>query len=458
MAGIGFQLRKILAKETYSSTLRAYLYAGMISSGPWALSILSVMVIGLLSLSYLVPAQEVGQFLISVTYLMASSLIFTGGTQLFFTRFISDRIFAERHESILPSLLGVLFLTTVSAAVLALLVMYFLFDGTTIHYRIIMSSNFIVLCNLWIVIVFLSGMKAYNRIVLTMLAGYSVMIAASFLLHHWKIYGLLTALLIGHSTLLFVFLSEILRLHPSSKLISFEFLKRKDVFVTLILTGFLYNLGIWIDKILFWFNPYTSQQVIGPLRGSQIYDLPIFLAYLAIIPGMAVFLVKIETDFVEWYDKLFKAVRDGGSLQYITYARDEMIITIREGLFAICKIQGVTIVLLLLFAPTLLDQLNISRYHLPLFYINLVGVSIQVVFMALLNVFFYLDKRVIVLQLCLLFVVLNTAFTLLSQYLGPTYFGYGFTVSLLVCVLVGMYQLASTLDRLIYDTFMLRDS
>lgn len=456
MAGIGFQLRKILAKDTYAATLRAYLYAGMISSGPWALSIISVMVIGFLSLGYLVPAQEVGQFLISVTYLMAASLIFTGGLQLFFTRYISDRLFEKRYDIIMPSLLGVLLAITLAAVLFALLVLYFLFEGTTVLYNILMFGNFVVLCNLWIVIIFLSGMKAYNRILLTMLFGYGVMIASSFLLGRFKIYGLLTALIIGHGTLLFVFMAEILRLYPAKKLVSFDFLNSKKLYLSLIATGFLYNVGIWVDKFIFWLNPSTSHQVIGPLRSSMLYDLPIFLAYLAIIPGMAVFLVKIETDFAEWYDKLFNAVRDGGSLSYINHARDEMTNTIRDGLFSICKIQGVTIFILLLFAPTILDWLSISRYHLPLFYIDLVGVSIQVVFMALLNVFFYLDKRSVVLKLCFLFVVLNASLTVLSQYLGPAYFGYGFTISLLVCVFVAIYQLSLTLDKLIYHTFMLR--
>src|SRR5256885_2912760 len=52
--------------------------------------------------------------------------------------------------------------------------------------------------------------------------------------------------------------------------------------------------------------------------------LPVFLSYLSIIPGMAVFLVRIETDFVEYYDKFFDAVRGGGSLEYIESMRNEM--------------------------------------------------------------------------------------------------------------------------------------
>ena len=49
MAGIGFELRKILSRDSYTATLRAYVYAGLISSGPWVLSIISVMLIGAMS-------------------------------------------------------------------------------------------------------------------------------------------------------------------------------------------------------------------------------------------------------------------------------------------------------------------------------------------------------------------------------------------------------------------------
>ena len=224
---------------------------------------------------------------------------------------------------------------------------------------------------------------------------------------------------------------------------------------SLLLTGLCYNLGIWIDKFIFWFNPTTSEAVIGPLRASILYDLPIFLAYLSIIPGMAVFLVRIETDFAEWYERVYDAIRGGETLQHIGWLKEQMILAIRQGLMEICKVQGLTLVLLFLLAPQLLSWLGISHYYLPLFYIDVIGVSIQVVFMALLNVFFYLDKRAIVLELCVLFVLANGALTLFSQMLGPTFFGYGFTLSLLLCVLLGLYRLNDALEDLEFETFML---
>lgn len=119
MAGIGFELRKILSRDSYTSTLRAYVYAGLISSGPWVLSIISVMLIGFLSIGVVIPDTLVRQFLVSVTYLMATSLVVTGGLQLFFTRFISDRLFERRYDMILPNLLGILLIVTVAAGLLA---------------------------------------------------------------------------------------------------------------------------------------------------------------------------------------------------------------------------------------------------------------------------------------------------------------------------------------------------
>ncbi len=142
---------------------------------------------------------------------------------------------------------------------------------------------------------------------------------------------------------------------------------------------------------------------------------------------MAVFLVRIETDFAEWYERVYEAIRGGETLQHIGLLKEQMILAIRQGLLEICKVQGLAVVLLFLLAPQLLGWLGISRYYLPLFYIDLIGVSIQVVFMALLNVFFYLDKRRIVLELCVLFVIVNGALTFVSLLLGPSFFGYGFT-------------------------------
>lgn len=455
MAGIGFELRRILSRDSYTATLQAYIYAGLISSGPWVLSILSVLLIGMLSIGVIAPEVLIVQFLVSVTYLMAASLTLTGGLQLIFTRFVSDRLFEDLEDIILPNLMGLLAINTIFFGLLGIGIAVWLFDGTNWYYRSLMVANFVTLCDLWLVVIFLSGMKAYNRILGIMAIGYALMVAAAHLLGGSGLNGLLTAFLFGHCVLLFAFLTEIVRDFPAPRFQEFGFLNRRKIYPSLFATGLLYYAGIWADKLLFWYNPDTSEHVIGPLRASTIYDIPIFLAYLTIMPGMAVFLVRIETDFAETYDKFYSAVRNGEALDHIYFLKDQMTLSIRQGILEIFKVQGLTVMLGFLWAPNVLDLIGISQVYVPLLYVDMVGVSVQVVLMAALNVFFYLDRRDTVLIVAAIFLVSNIVLTLVTQALGPVFFGYGFVGASVISTFAALVFLNRIVGALEYETFML---
>jgi uncharacterized membrane protein len=286
--------------------------------------------------------------------------------------------------------------------------------------------------------------------------GYTITVASALVLRPLGMEGLLFGFVIGHFVLLTGMITLTLRNFPSDRFIAFDFAKKGAMYPALIATGFLYNFGVWADKLLFWFTPGTSHAVIGPLRASIIYDVPVFLAYLAIIPGMAVFLVRIETDFVEYYDKFYDAVRSGGSLDHIERMRDEMVFTIRQGLYEIIKIQSITVLLVFVAGPILLDWLGVSRLYLPLLYVDVVAAGLQVVLLGVLNIFFYLDKRATVTVLTGLFVLLNVGLTAVTLRLGAPFFGYGFAGALFVTVLVALQLLERKLARLEYETFMLQ--
>ena len=85
MAGIGFELRKYLNDDSFTGSLKAYGFAGLISAGPWVLSIVGVMLIGIVAVSQKVGGPEIRQFTTSVTWIMGASLILTGLFQLMFT-------------------------------------------------------------------------------------------------------------------------------------------------------------------------------------------------------------------------------------------------------------------------------------------------------------------------------------------------------------------------------------
>ena len=456
MAGIGFELRKLLKRDSYIGLVQAYAFAGMISSGPWVLSIVGLLVIGLISMNVAVPDMFVTQFSVSVTYLIMVSLIGTGFIQLAFTRWVSDRLFENNTDDILPNFAGVMLVTNVVGGVFSITMAFTAFGNESVMYRALMCAGFVTMSLVWVTTIFMSGLKFYKTIVGLFAFGYASSVALAFMLRPWGLEGLLAGYIGGQFFMLVGMLFIVIRSFPIKRMIGFECFKRGAMFPSLIWVGALFNFGIWADKIIFWIYPDTSISVIGPLRASVIYDLPVFLAYLSIIPGMAVFLVRFETDFVEWYDKFYGAVRKGGSLEQIAQMRDGMVDAIRQGLFEIIKVQTLSVLIVIVFAPTIFDKLQISQLYLPLFYVQAVSASLQVALLAMMNVFFYLDKRLLVLVVVGVLSVLNIAFSVATLYMGAVFYGYGFALALLCTLVLALLIIERKLGRLEYETFMLQ--
>lgn len=456
MAGIGFELRKLLQKDTLLGLLEAYTYAGIIGSGPWVLSILGVLFIGLMSAALEVPPHLVTEFQTSVTYIIASSLVLTGGVQLAFTRFISDRLFEEKDHLVLANVNGLLMIVVLAAGGLGSLCLFAFFPGLGVAYRLSMLAAFVLMCAVWVLTIMLSSMKRYLAILVLFAAGYTVTIVLALLLHRFGVDGLMAGFVSGHF-LLFAGMWLLIAHHFwQERLIGFEFTRRQFVYPSLIAIGILYNAGVWADKFMFWLFPATSEAVIGPLRTSVIYDLPVFLAYLSVIPGMAAFMVRIETDFVEYYHRFYAGVRNGATLDFIEHMRDEMVESIKQGLVEIAKIQTIATLLTFVAGPALLSALGISEIYLPLLHIQVIGASLQVILLSVLNVFFYLDQRRIILFLCAEFLGLNVALTSFTLWYGAPLYGYGFTVAILVTLATALLLLDRKLHHLEYETFMLQ--
>ncbi len=453
MAGIGFELRKYLNDDTFTGSMKAYGFAGLISAGPWVLSIVGVMLIGIVAVSFALVDEQVRQFTTSVTWLMGASLILTGFLQLMFTRFVADRHFEREFDIINANFFGALLLAIGASAVLGIVLALTLFDES-LAYEVLMIGNFSALSAVWIAVIFVAGLRRFKIILWTFGIGYTVTVLLSLLFMSAGLEGLLLGLFIGHVTLAFLMVGAIVPEYPVVGKVRWDFLSLPKIHPMLIWVGFFYNLGIWSDKIIFWLHPDTSEFVIGPLRTSLIYDLPIFLAYISIIPGMAVFLLTIETEFAEAYEGFFAAVRGNASLQEIELLGNAMVVAVREGLFQIVRVQGITILLLYVLGPSIVKWLELPDKFVHLYYVDLVGVGAQVLMLAVLNVAFYLDKLKEALVITAFMFVTNALFTWLSIQWGPVYFGYGFGVSMALTALVGVVLVGRELDSIEFHTFM----
>jgi len=308
----------------------------------------------------------------------------------------------------------------------------------------------------WLVVSALSAVRHHGRVLRCFLAGYAVTFGAILALAHRGLGAMLAGFALGQGTLLIAALATFARAYPGAEGVRFEFLGKGRRYLDLACVGLLFNLGVWVDKVLFWFDPITGQRVLGPLHASEVYDLPLFLAYLSIVPGMAVFLIRVETDFAQAHHAFYGAIEGGAPLRVFEPLRDAMVVAVRRCIGDIYRVQGLTVALCFVAGPGLLSWFGIPRLHVPLFLADATAVGFQVVLLAVISVLFYLDRRGTVLWLCALLVISNVACTWLSHRLGPAYYGCGFAAAVALTSLLGLWALTRAFATLVRDTFMLQ--
>src|SRR5699024_6042271 len=131
----------------------------------------------------------------------------------------------------------------------------FLFSKTLLLYRLEMYLSFICLCNIWLLTAFLSGLKNYRLVFASFAAGYGCVLVLSLVWQSHGLVGLLGAFCIGQAVLMLSMLAHILYTYPLDKLTAWSSLGLGKIKWSLVAIGLFYNLGIWADKIAFWFNP-----------------------------------------------------------------------------------------------------------------------------------------------------------------------------------------------------------
>jgi polysaccharide biosynthesis protein PelG len=455
MAGVGFSLNALGNRGGYSGMLQKYGAAGLISCGPWLLSVFSMLLIGALGRSLVSEPRGVERFQVCVTWLFALSLILSGPLQLQLTRFIADRVYARRNDEIAPNLFAALVLMS-SLSGLCAVAAAPLFEEESAGFRLLLGVAFVTLSNVWLMVGVMTGLRRHLAVLGVFGLGYLVTLVAALALARYGELGLIGGFALGQAVLLIAGLRLIAEELPSPQPVAWDFIKPRQLRFDLLAIGLFYNLSIWIDKALFWFDSETSRAVVGPLRGSDVYDLPIFLAYLTIVPGMAVFLVRVETDFAGRHAAYYAAVRDGAPLLEIEERCDQMTEAARRAITDLLQVQGLTVVACIGLGPWLLGLFGISALHLPLFNVDTIGVGMQVMLLTATSILFYLDRRREVVLITALLFSINWVATWVSRELGPMFYGYGFGLAMTVTSLTAILILDRILRHLVRDTFMLQ--
>ncbi len=455
MAGIGFELKKILKKGRLTSIILTVGYSTALSSGPWIISILGIILSAFLTIPFIEDRSIIMKFHISITYAIAISLIISSPFQLLFTRYVADRLFEKKYHKILPNFLGAI-LINISLGLIISSFLFFFFQELDFLYRLFFVCTTMVLCGFWISTTLLTSFKNYKYIFLSFIVGYGTTLSLIPSMCKYALAGLMFSFLLGQTIIFLMLTGYIIYVHPSDNILEFDFFNTNMVYPSLALIGLFYNLGVWADKFIFWFSPLTGKQVIGPFRASVVYDIPIFLAYLAIAPGMGIFFLKLEGEFSDYYDKYYRSVVGRDSLYKIYILAMEMVNSARTIILDVLRVQGIASIGIFLFETSLFKIFKLSLLYIPLFNVLLTGTFVQLVFLSVLGLLFYFDLRKYALAISVIFFVLNSVLSFISIRLGPYFYGYGFTLSLILSSGVGIILLRRFMHEIHYRTYMLQ--
>ena len=264
--------------------------------------------------------------------------------------------------------------------------------------------------------------------------------------------GYLAGYLLGQWVTLFWIMAKVCVEFPHRMAWNPDFMKYFKQYWDLVGIGFLFNLGIWIDKIVFWLAP--DARVIVPLFTTHdIYEGPVFFAYLTIVPAMAIFLLKIETVFYQHYRQYYAKVVGKRSLTDILDEKATMVNALKGSLRDVFVIQGTVSVLCIVFAPWMIKWIHLSSVQIPLFRVLLIGSFLQVLLLINVIILFYFDLRRQVLRVSCVFVAGNAGLSALSIWLGLPFYGYGYTYGCLIALMVAFHQLNANVEDLEYITF-----
>ncbi|MHC4449143.1 MAG: exopolysaccharide Pel transporter PelG [Planctomycetota bacterium] len=450
MAGIGFELRRMIDQRGgFLSKVRAYFAAGLISSGPWLMTILTLTLLNLLAPKVGVTGN-IEMFRALVTYAFAFSLVLVGAGQMAITRRVADLLYSKRYNRVLPAFTASMLVTGITAFVIAATFCAIARFSPALSF--VAVSLFMVISMTWLALTWLSVAREYDMVLRAYVYGTLVsVVGVLFCLMTEGTIGVLAAYTAGQAFTLMLLTSTIVRGMESDGKRDFTVFRALRNFPRLVGVGLFYNAAIWVDKMIFWFRDGVGPHEL--VQYHPLYDTCCFLAYLTVVPALAVNLIRLETSFYETYREYYGAILAGTPLSFIEEKRNRMFETLQESTIRLLRVQGAISVLLIIFAPYLIEFLELPAIAVRVFRLACLGAFFHVMLLLTILMQMYFDLRAQAMGTSLVFLLLNAGLAWWSIESGVETYGIGYCAASFLALLLGYSLLHRSLERLDYLTF-----
>jgi polysaccharide biosynthesis protein PelG len=416
MAGIGFELRKLVETRTIRGAIGAAFSGTLVVAGPWLISAASLAAAQRLPFLRL-PGIAL-EFTGAMVWALALSICLSAAPLYLFVRLSADLVYENRRGEAASLLVKYACASALVSLPLGLLLslLFVREPGHQVFLALGFALLFAAVNSLWAAMVTATVIRKYGRILASYGLGMVLMyLLAATLGPRLGAAGALLGLAAGYA--LTALLLVLATLESLGRTPFPRALKRLAGYgrryANLALAGALYALGTWVDKVvLAAFGGVAAEGTRFLVNPG--YDSAFYYANLAMIPGLVFFTIITETEYNLDLKRLIAFLGHRRQPE-IEAAKARLIRSTATSLVQQSAFQGVIAAGLALLAPLASSSLGIP---LGVFAWLLVGGLFQLTLLSALNMLFYLELYRDAALCGLAFLVLNLGLSLAACLAG----------------------------------------
>lgn len=429
MAGIGVKLTNIYKKNTLTTDIIGMGYSMVVTIAP-----MLVVIGALVIMEYCLDFSSVDYltrelFSCTVLYIFIFSLLTASPFNSVLSKYMSDIIYEERYEDILPCYyVGMILNILLSALVgIPFCAHEYLVGRVDILYVFTGYSGYMALVLVFYSMLYLSICKDYKKISFFFAVGMTVTVLLSFLLVkrlHWSItYGMLFSLTVGFWLIACLEMGLVRSYFKENSGRYRPVLAYFKEYWPLVLTNFLYTLGLYIHNFVFWTTD-LHMIVVKSFVCVTTYDMATCLAMFTNISASVIFISRVEMYFHDRYKAYSEAViRGRGSDIAITKKR--MFRTLSEELMSLVRVQFIITLVIFLFCMILLPQIGFGGMTMRIYPCLAAGYFILFLMYAeIIFLYYFNDMKGCVLT-ALVFCLVTMAGSLIASEGSEIWYGAG---------------------------------
>ena len=429
MAGIGVKLNKIFEKNTLTTDMLGFIYSSVVTIAP-----MMVVILNLVLMEYVLGFSKVGYaqrelFSCTVLYTFIFSLLTAAPFNSVLSRYMSDIIYEERYQDILPCYyLGMVLNIGLSCLVgIPFCIREHFVGGVSVAYVFVGFCGYISLVLVFYSMIYLSICKDYQRISKYFFAGmvlaFIVAVILRFLFHWGACQSMLLALTMGF------FLTAVLENALIKRYFKENSNRYKPVLLyfkkywQLVITNFLYILGLYVHNFVFWTTD-ARMTVVKSFVCNQPYDMASCLAMFTNISATVIFIARVEMHFHEKY-KFYSEAVIGGRGADIETTKQRMFRQLANELMTLVRIQFIISVVIYLLCIIFLPQMGFGGMTMKIYPLLAAGYFVLFLMYAAIIFLYYFNDLTGAVRTAVLFCGVTFVGSMFSTHLTEIWYGTG---------------------------------